>query len=123
MTGFAEPWDSLTVTDRDAADRHRRLTTFGNWAILLFLIAQGLDGVFTYVGMAAYGPGIEANPLLVWLMDHFGQGPALAGAKVTAAGLGIILHLIAVHRAVALLTVLYITAALLPWTHLLFLHH
>jgi hypothetical protein len=106
----------------EMGDRTRRLMSFGNWAILLFLIAQGLDGIFTYVGLVIYGPTIEANPLLAWLMDSVGQGPALAGAKLTAAGLGIILHLVAVHRAVALLALLYITAAILPWTHLLFLH-
>jgi hypothetical protein len=122
MNGFASPWDSLPVRDHEATERQRRLTAFGNWAILMFLIAQALDGVFTYVGMAAYGPSIEANPILLWLMQHFGQGPALAGAKMTAAGLGIILHLIAVHRAVALLTLLYVAAALLPWAHLLFVH-
>jgi hypothetical protein len=103
---------------RDA--RSAQLTRFGNWAIVLFLVMQGLDGVFTYVGLTVYGPSIEANPLLGWLMHAFGPGPALAGAKLTAAGLGIILHLVAVHRAVALLTVLYACAAILPWTHLLF---
>jgi uncharacterized membrane protein len=101
--------------------RAERLTRFGNWAIILFLVAQALDGVFTYVGLTVYGPSIEANPLLGWLMHAFGPGPALAGAKLTAAGLGIVLHLVAVHRAVALLTVLYAGAAILPWTHLLFL--
>lgn len=104
----------------EAIDRTRRMMTFGNWAILLFLIAQGLDGIFTYVGLVVYGPTIEANPLLAWLMDSVGQGPALAGAKLIAAGLGIVLHLVAVHRAVALLALLYIAAAILPWTHLLF---
>lgn len=101
--------------------RMARLTRFGNWAIVLFLVMQGLDGVFTYVGLTVYGPSIEANPLLGWLMHAFGPGPALAGAKLTAAGLGIILHLVAVHRAVALLTVLYACAAILPWTHILFI--
>jgi Domain of unknown function (DUF5658) len=104
----------------EMVDRTRRLMTFGNWAILAFLIAQGLDGIFTYVGLVVYGPTIEANPLLAWLMDSVGQGPALATAKLTAAGLGIVLHLVAVHRAVALLALLYIAAAILPWTHLLF---
>ena len=40
---------------------------------------------------------------------------ALARAKLTAAGFGMILHLAAVHRAVAILTALYFSAALLPW--------
>jgi hypothetical protein len=125
MTGIVAPQPHMWISGGDAQQQARaaRLTLFGNWAIVLFLVMQGLDGVFTYVGLAVYGPSIEANPLLGWLMHSFGAGPALAGAKLTAAGLGIILHLVAVHRAVALLTVLYACAAILPWTHLLFLQH
>jgi Domain of unknown function (DUF5658) len=120
MTSWAHSWDAPPLAV-DARAQARRMMTFGNWAILVFLIAQGLDGIFTYVGLVIYGPGIEANPLLSWLMASVGQGPALAGAKLTAAGLGIVLHLVAVHRAVALLALLYMAAAILPWTHLLFL--
>jgi hypothetical protein len=125
MTGIAAPQPHMLIRGGDALSRARaeRLTRFGNWAIVLFLVMQGLDGVFTYVGLAVYGPAIEANPLLSWLMHNFGTAPALAGAKLTAAGLGIVLHLVAVHRAVALLAILYACAAILPWTHLLFLHH
>jgi Domain of unknown function (DUF5658) len=125
MTGIVAPQPHMLIASSDALYQARtaRLTRFGNWAIVLFLVMQGLDGVFTYVGLAVYGPSIEANPLLAWLMHVFGPGPALAGAKLTAAGLGIILHLVAVHRAVALLTLLYAFAAILPWTHILFLQH
>jgi len=122
MTGILAPQPHMLISTGDALHKERvaRLTRFGNLAIVLFLVMQGLDGVFTYVGLAVYGPAIEANPLLGWLMHSFGAGPALAGAKLTAAGLGIVLHLVAVHRAVALLTLLYACAAILPWTHLLF---
>lgn len=125
MAGIVAPQPHMLFDDGDALQQARaaRLTRFGNWAIILFLVMQGLDGVFTYVGLSVYGPSIEANPLLGWLMHAFGTGPALAGAKLTAAGLGIILHLVAVHRAVALLTVLYACAAILPWTHILFLQY
>jgi hypothetical protein len=121
MSSYAESWPRARVDDADELARLRRATIFGNCAIILFLVAQALDGIFTYVGLVVYGPSIEGNPLLAWLMSAFGQGPALAGAKMTAAALGIVLHLINVHRAVALLTLFYVAAALLPWTHLLFL--
>ena len=125
MTGIVAPQPHMLIDGGDAITQARaeRLVRFGNWAIVLFLVMQGLDGVFTYVGLTVYGPSIEANPLLGWLMHAFGPGPALAGAKLTAAGLGIILHLVAVHRAVALLTLLYACAAIVPWTHILFLQH
>jgi hypothetical protein len=71
--------------------------------------------------VATYGIGIEGNPLIAWLMSGMGQGLALAAAKLTAASFGIALHLISVHKAVALLAVFYLAAAVGPWTALLFL--
>ena len=98
----------------------RRSLTFGNVAILTFLVVQALDGMLTYVGLVTYGPAVEGNPLLSWLMGLMGAAPALAGAKAAASAFGIILHLTAVHRTVALLAVLYMSAAILPWVELLF---
>jgi Domain of unknown function (DUF5658) len=98
----------------------RRSLTFGNLAIVAFLVVQALDGMFTYVGIVSYGPSVEGNPLLSWMMSALGAGPALAGAKFAASMFGIVLHLTAVHRTVALLAVLYVSAAILPWVELLF---
>jgi uncharacterized membrane protein len=88
---------------------------FGNTVIILFFIAQALDGALTYLGVTILGRDVEGNPLLHWLMGATGHGPALAMAKLAAAGFGIILHLASVHRAVAILTCLYLFAAVLPW--------
>ena len=88
---------------------------FGNTVIILFFLSQALDGALTYVGISLLGRDIEGNPLLHWLMGAAGYGPALALAKVSAAGFGIVLHLASVHRAVALLTLLYLSAAVVPW--------
>jgi uncharacterized membrane protein len=93
---------------------------YGDIAVVLFLLAQCFDGVFTYVGVASYGLAIEANPLLGALMASFGHGTALAAAKVVAAGLGIGLHLKQVHGAVALLTAFYTVVAIFPWVMILF---
>ena len=87
----------------------------GELAILAFFVAQALDAAFTYWGVALHGRGIEANPLLASLMFSIGEGPALASAKLVAAGCGMILHLTHVHRIVAVLTGFYVCAALLPW--------
>jgi hypothetical protein len=76
--------------------------------------------VFTYVGVASFGRSVEANPIIVALMGAFGEGVALAGAKIVAGALGICLHLREVHGAVALLTGFYIAAAIVPWSVLLF---
>jgi len=98
----------------------RRSLTFGNLAILTFLVVQALDGMFTYVGIVSFGPAVEGNSLLSWMIAVIGAASALAGAKMAASVFGIILHLTAVHRTVALLAALYISAAILPWVELLF---
>lgn len=83
-------------------------------------MAQGLDGVFTYVGVTTFGVGIEANPIIASLMTHLGPGVGLAGAKVLAGFLGICLHLREIHQAVALLSGFYLVVAVAPWTIILF---
>jgi hypothetical protein len=97
-----------------------RKSWFGDFVIVTFLLAQCLDGAFTYVGVLTFGIGIEANPIIASLMMAFGFGPALAGAKIVAGVLGICLHLRQIHAAVAALSVFYLAAAILPWTAILF---
>jgi hypothetical protein len=96
----------------------RRL--FGDIVLVTFLIAQVLDGAFTYVGVMTFGPSIEANPLITSLMVYLGHGTALMMAKLVAAFLGIGLHLRGTHGAVALLAGFYVSAAILPWVLILF---
>lgn len=93
---------------------------FGDVVLVAFLMSQVLDGAFTYVGVATFGPAIEVNPLMLSLMAVVGQGAALASAKMLAAVLGIALHLRRVHGIVAALTGLYVAVAILPWAALLF---
>ncbi len=98
---------------------HSRSLSKGEIAILAFFVAQALDAAFTYWGIAIHGPDIEGNPLLASLMASMGEGPALASAKLAAAGFGMVLHLTHVHKIVAALTLLYVCAALIPWVWVL----
>ena len=91
---------------------------FGDLVVLSFLCVQALDGAFTYLGVATWGPGIEGNPLISSAMNAAGLGTGLVAAKLVAGGFGIVLHLRRVHYVVALLTLVYLTAAILPWTAL-----
>lgn len=100
---------------RDIAGHPR----FGDAVVVLFLLTQAADGVMTYVGVTTLGIHLEANPLLASLMHAFGRGAAVAAAKVVASGLGISLHLIGVHGILAVLTAIYLLAAVLPWAGLL----
>lgn len=95
---------------------------FGDAAITLFLLVQAADGAFTYLGVNLLGLGAEANPLLLTLMVTLGAVPALLAAKSLAAGLGIALHLLGVHRTVATLTAIYAAGAVIPWMELLLAH-
>jgi hypothetical protein len=88
---------------------------FGDVAVLVFVIVQCLDGVFTYLGWHIWGPSIEANPLVSSAMSIAGVGPGLAAAKLIAVSLGVLLHLRRVHFVVAALSALYIAVAILPW--------
>lgn len=89
---------------------------FGDLAMLVFVIVQGLDGALTYLGLHIWGMSIEANPLVTSAMSLGGPGAGLAAAKLFAVGLGMVLHLRRVHLIVALLSVFYIAVAILPWT-------
>ena len=119
--GYADPAILLntTATSRTWTYSGRR-SLFGDAVVIVFLLAQCFDGVFTYVGVLTYGLSIEANPLIATLMDTFGHGVALTGAKMVAAALGICLHLRQIHSAVAVLAGFYVVVAIVPWIMILF---
>ena len=97
-----------------------RPSLFGDLVVIVFLLAQCLDGVFTYIGVVSFGLSIEANPIIAALMNTFGHGVALTGAKMVAATLGICLHLRQIHSAVAILAGFYLVVAIVPWIMILF---
>ena len=91
---------------------------FGDVVVLGFLAVQCLDGVFTYLGVRTWGMNIEANPLVSSAVNVVGLGAGLAATKLMASALGIALHIGRVHAVLALLTAIYLAAAILPWTAL-----
>jgi hypothetical protein len=99
-----------------------RQSRFGDLIVIGFLLVQFLDGVLTYFGVIIWGRGIEANPLVSVAIADAGLVAGLAVAKLVAIGFGIVLHLRRVHNLVALLTALYVAAAILPWTALFLTH-
>jgi hypothetical protein len=95
-----------------------RQSRFGDAVVLGFLLVQFLDGALTYLGVTIWGLGVEANPLVSLAIAAGGLGAGLAAAKLVAIAFGIVLHLCRVHNLVALLTAIYVAAAILPWTAL-----
>ena len=83
--------------------------------LLLFLVAQGWDGIFTYTAVHAYGIAAEGNVLVATWMHLVGPGPALIGAKVLACLCGLLLYWRGVHQVLAALTLLYLVTAVGPW--------
>jgi len=94
---------------------HRR-STFGDLAVVGFLVVQMLDGVLTYLGVSLWGPHVEANPIIGSMMTVAGPASGLAGAKLLAIAFGIALHRRRLHTLVAVLTIVYVAVAILPWT-------
>jgi hypothetical protein len=83
--------------------------------LLLFLVVQGFDGLFTYVAVDALGVTAEGNRLLAALMTGLGTLPTLIAAKVTAAAGGMLLYVRGWHRVLAVVTAIYALLAIGPW--------
>jgi hypothetical protein len=92
---------------------------FGDAVLLVFVAAQVCDGVCTYVGVHAFGPSVEANPIVAWYMAGLGVGTALIAAKGLAFSCAALLHFFAFHRTLAVLSAIYAVAAVVPWLTLL----
>ena len=83
--------------------------------LLLFLLAQLVDGLFTYIAVSAYGPSAEGNAILAVWMAIVGPAPTLLVAKAVAAGAGVIVYRHGLHGVLAALTAVYALAAVGPW--------
>ena len=85
----------------------------------LFAAVQIADACATAAGVAQFGPTIEANPVLHVFMATFGVTAALLMWKIVAIAGGVVLHVNARYLALAVLTVCYVFAAILPWAWVL----
>jgi len=95
---------------------------FGDLTVFTFVVVQGLDGVFTYLGVSIWGPTIEANPVVSSAVAVLGLLTGLAAVKLFAVGLGILIHLRRVHVLVAVLNAIYLAVAILPWASIFLTH-
>lgn len=83
--------------------------------LMLFLVAQIFDGLFTYTAVSAVGLQAEGNVLLKTWMALAGPGPTLFVAKCVAAAAGLLVYYRGMHRLLAGLTVIYALVAIGPW--------
>lgn len=90
--------------------------------LMLFLVAQAFDGLFTYTAVHAYGLHAEGNVLIATWMSLVGPAMALFGAKTVAAACGLLLYFHNAHRTLMLLTAFYALGAIGPWM-MVFVQH
>jgi hypothetical protein len=83
--------------------------------LLLFLVAQLWDGIFTWVAVDSHGVAAEGNSILATWMLLAGPAPTLLAAKIGAAAGGVLLYARGVHAILAGLTLLYVVGAIGPW--------
>lgn len=86
---------------------------------LAFVVIQALDGALSYVGVLQHGPAIEGNPLVAWYLVALGPAAGFAAAKLFAVTCGAVLYLTGRYAWVAILTLVYLVVAVVPWIGLL----
>ena len=85
----------------------------------VFLTAQVLDGLLTYIGVSLLGVQVEANVLLATSMAAIGAPSTLIAAKLIACGCGYVLYRTAWYRPLAITAGLYVGVAIVPWLGIL----
>ena len=97
------------------------------FALGMFLsLLQIIDGMLTNMGVTQFGVQIEGNPFLRSMMLEFGHVPTLTAVKVMSIMLVITLTVYSgripwVKHALKAITGIYIAAAIVPWTYILFI--
>lgn len=89
-------------------------------------VLQAADGILTSLGISRYGIDAEGNPILRHLMYELGHIPALGLVKALAILTVIGLTCFAkklpwVNQAMGAISCLYVFAAIVPWTYVLFI--
>ena len=83
--------------------------------LALFVSIQIADAFLTAVGIARFGVAAEGNPLLALHIAHLGPAAALSIAKGVAVVGAVVLYRYTRYLMLALLTVMYVFAAIVPW--------
>ncbi len=90
--------------------------THAIWPFALFAVIQLADGVLTTAGVARFGAGVEANPLIRLLAAGAGFAAALFVSKTVSLLGAVVLYQQARHLTLAVLTLAYVMGAIVPWT-------
>jgi hypothetical protein len=83
--------------------------------LALFVSVQVADACLTSFGIARFGMAAEGNPMLALGFVLFGPAASLTFAKGTAVIGAVLLYRFSRHFLIALLTVMYVFVAIMPW--------
>lgn len=90
------------------------------WLLIVFIIQQILDGIFTWHGIHKEGINFEVNNLLFFYFNAMGIFNTLLFAKIFAIGFGIFLYEKKCRKILFALNIVYFFVATLP--HFYFLY-
>jgi hypothetical protein len=88
--------------------------------VALFVVVQVADAFLTVAGVGRFGMSMEGNPVLLRSMMLLGPGATLLGAKFVALMCGAVLYRCERHLVLAVLTIVYVFGAIVPWSLILF---
>ena len=83
--------------------------------LALFVTVQMADALLTTFGIDRFGVAAEANPILALGFILFGPAASLTIAKGGAVVGAVTLYRLSRHMLLALLTVMYVFVAIMPW--------
>ncbi len=90
------------------------------WLIIVFIIQQVIDGIFTWHGVTQEGTCYEMNKLLVFFFGKIGIVNTLIIAKVVATACGIFLYKEGCRKLLIGLNVIYFILATFPHLYVFF---
>ena len=125
MTELAIPITDATLCTTQAP---RKISALAKEIAILGIILVGMqiaDGILTAIGVSYFGTSIEGNVVLRTLMNSYGVVATLIGVKVIAIGIVMTLCHLAftvtwLRSALKLVISLYLFAAIIPWSYILY---
>ncbi|MCB0324848.1 MAG: hypothetical protein KDD69_14795 [Bdellovibrionales bacterium] len=119
---------SLDVARLESFGASRRTFSYDKAFFLgaFLAVLQALDGVLTSMGVSRFGVAIEGNPFIRSLMEELGHVTALGLVKALAILIIVALTIFArrlpwINNAMGAIGCVYLFAAIIPWTYILFL--
>ena len=83
------------------------------WGIVLILL-QVADAICTYIGVVNFGPDVEGDPFIKYLIGEFGPAVALTSVKCVASIFVIFMAILQAERLLIFLSGLY-SGVVLIW--------